>query len=299
MRGTMYTDATSHVPDNLLARILASRDHLSEGERPIADFLLAHQANVSNLPQADLARACSVSPATVSRFCRKMGEKDYRGFQMSFLRMQNTLHGGPLGIEMPTDDISIDDVPGAVREVLNRRVADLRLTLEGLDPTALEASARAIATARVVEFAAVGRSIPTAMDAAYKFERIGILAVTASYYEKLISEALALSSTDVLVVFSRSGWSGTLQQVASAAQSREATVVAVTGNLASPIAQKANHVLTVASGDVSSSELTGNTRIGELAIMEVLFTLVAATRPDAAARKADNERHIFSEVDLP
>ncbi|WP_251158079.1 MurR/RpiR family transcriptional regulator [Caniella muris] len=290
-------EAACDVGENLIARILSSRHTMSEGERRIADYLIAHQASVGAISQADLARQCQVSAPTVSRFCRKMGESDYRSFQMSFVRIQMTLHG--LRDEQQHGYASIDNVGATVASLLDRRVAALTLTLEGLDERELEAAARTLAKARIVEFAAAGRSIPTAEDAAYRFERIGISAPTSPYYEKLISCALTLGPDDALVVFSRSGWSGTLQQVAGAAHDRGASVVTVTGNRDNPLARLSDHVFCVTSVDVAENDFTGNTRIGEVAIMEALFALVAAAKGDARACQNEHRRYIFSKVDLP
>lgn len=292
-----YEESASNVPDNLIARILATKDSMSEGERRIADYLLAHQANVSSLSQSELARLCQVSAPTVSRFCRKMGENSYRSFQLSFLRVQQTLHR--LSAIEEDQPVSLDHVGETVEAILDNRIASLTLTLQGLDQDKLKAAAQIMAKARIVEFAAVGRSIPSAQYASYYYERIGISAPTSSYYEKLISCALTLDSRDVLVILSRSGWSGTLQQVAHAAHDKGATLVCITGNATSPLAQLSDFVFLVTSNNMDQDSLIGNTSMAELAIMETLYALTAAAKPDSQDCLAEFSRYIFSKVDIP
>ena len=54
--------------------------------------------------------------------------------------------------------------------------------------------------------------------------------------------AALLTQEDVLLVISRSGWSGVLQQVQNAARDHGAKVVLVTSNAKGPIAEKSDYV---------------------------------------------------------
>ena len=50
---------------------------MSAGEKRITDFLIKHQSSAVSLSQAELARKCDVSAPTVSRYVKRLGEKDY------------------------------------------------------------------------------------------------------------------------------------------------------------------------------------------------------------------------------
>ena len=54
-------------------------DVMSAGEKRITDFLIKHQSSAVSISQAELARKCDVSAPTVSRYVKRLGEKDYHG----------------------------------------------------------------------------------------------------------------------------------------------------------------------------------------------------------------------------
>ena len=46
-------------------------------EKKLADYILSAQDCISRMSISELAGACSVADATVSRFCRRLGYKGY------------------------------------------------------------------------------------------------------------------------------------------------------------------------------------------------------------------------------
>ena len=52
----------------------------SDLEKRIADFMIENKEEVANMNLNQLANATYVSTATISRFCRKLGEKNYNNF---------------------------------------------------------------------------------------------------------------------------------------------------------------------------------------------------------------------------
>lgn len=284
--------------ENLISRIYTTIDSMSESERRITDYLLHHQSAAIGMSQAELARVCGVSAPTVSRFCKRVGERDYHAFQLAFTRASSQMHDGTRRVDAGRD-ISTDDIRGSLENLLTAKVTDITSTVESLSPDDVRGAVNAIASARVVEVAATGRTLSTALDAAYKFERLGILCTTSMYYEKLLSTAIMLEPTDVLMVISRSGWSGVLQQVVHAAKDQGACVVLITGNRESPLSRAADYVFLATSIDDFLDQHSGNSRVSEMVIVEALYALVASRKPDSDAYLERHYRYVWSEVDLP
>ena len=62
---------------SVLDIICASLDSFFESERKIGTYIIQHTAEVVDMTVGELAQACGVSDASVSRFCKKI---DMKGF---------------------------------------------------------------------------------------------------------------------------------------------------------------------------------------------------------------------------
>lgn len=286
---------------SIINHIAEAINRLPTSERRVASFVLDHQSTVSGMAQADLARSCEVSTATVSRFCRRFDTKSYHDFQIQLADSMSQAHGGPslvdeVGIGGP---ISADDVHGSLRNLLANKIAGLETTLNDIDEDELLEVVRAIAQAGILEVAGTGRTIPIAEDVAYQYERLGIPCSTSQYYEKLLSTAICLKRGDVLLVICRSGWTGVLQQVMRAAKEHGALTALVTANADSPLARMADHVFVSTSLDGIADGPAGNSRMSDYFILEAIYLLLISVKSDALLYLSEHERYVVSNVETP
>ena len=56
----------------------------SDIEKGIANYIIDHKEEVANMRLVELAEATFTSTATISRFCKKLGEKNYNSFKINF-----------------------------------------------------------------------------------------------------------------------------------------------------------------------------------------------------------------------
>ena len=56
----------------------------SDLEKKIADYLIEHKEDVIHMNLKELAEATYTSTATISRFCKKVGEKNFNDFRVHF-----------------------------------------------------------------------------------------------------------------------------------------------------------------------------------------------------------------------
>ena len=61
-------------------------------EKKLADYILSARDCISRMSISQLASACGVADATVSRFCRRLGYKGYPDFKIS---LANSFIGRP------------------------------------------------------------------------------------------------------------------------------------------------------------------------------------------------------------
>ena len=64
--------------------IIKYQDNFTDLEKGIANYILDHKDYIVDLKITDLAEITYTSPSTISRFCKKLGEKNYNDFKIHF-----------------------------------------------------------------------------------------------------------------------------------------------------------------------------------------------------------------------
>lgn len=248
--------------------LITSTRTFSGTEQRVVDYILAHRAEAPTLTAAQLARKSGTSEASISRFCKHLGFENYRGFQFSLGR-DLSRHNGGLDLD---GEVSLDNVEGSLRNILATKTGELEATLRGLDAQTVRAVVGLIASAGVVQIAAVGNTNSVAMDATFKFSQLGLRCMTHEVSEIGTGFALTMQPDDLLLVISNSGRSQRLMRLVEAARSRGASVVAITSDEQSPLARMADHVLRTVNHEALLT--TGDfafSKISAMAIVEVIY----------------------------
>ena len=154
-----------------LGVICSSYDEFFEAEKKIADFMMEHKAEVVDMTVGELARASGTSDATVSRFCRRCGFKGFHSLKLALAR--EVLEEEQMDRNV-SNDIDRGDLRQSLQNILANKVAELTETVNMMDPANLEHILDRLEHARMVQLAAVGNTIPVALDGAFKFNRQGI-----------------------------------------------------------------------------------------------------------------------------
>lgn len=258
--------------------LMASSRELLDTEQRIVDYVLANREEAQGMTCAQLARASGTSEATVSRFCKRLGFDSYRSFQFSLAR-DLTRRRGEARV---TSEVSLENMGQSLTNILATKVSELTATIRGIDEDELRRVVDAIACARMVEVAAVGNTVPVALDAAFKFNQLGIRCDTSEISEKLSAMALTLGQGDALLMVSNSGKSRRLMRVARVARERGAKLLLITGSAGSPLARMADHKLLsvnheglLTTGDFAFS------KISTIALIEVVYHFLLASIPGA------------------
>lgn len=270
-----------------LARLSSSRE-LLETDRRIVEAIRAHGDDAAHMTLAQVARASKTSEATVSRFCKRLGFKGYRDYQLALAR---DLSGQPKSDV--TSEVSLNNMDQSLANILATKVSEITATIQEIDADELKRIVKALSQAGIVEIAAVGNTIPVAMDAAFKFNQLGIRAVTSEVSEKLSALALTLGAGDVLLLVSNSGKSRRLDRVARAAKEGGAQIILITGAADSPLARLSdlklvavNHEGMLTTGDFIFSKMS------TIALVEVIHHFLLASLPNACANMSRHEELI-------
>ncbi len=265
----------------ILQRIQQGLPSLSPAERRVAEHVLAHPRKAMSEPIAEIALASGVSQPTVIRFCRSLGCEGLSDFKLKLASgMSATL---PITHAQVRSDDGIVEVG---MKVLGNTASAI---LQERDKVNWDAFAQAVARlerAKRIDIHAIGHAAAVAIDAQYKFMRMGVPCAAYTDQRLQLLAANAMSEGDVLLVISSAGRVAHLLAVCDQARARGAQVLAVTASN-SPLAKKADLALTVDHAENLDTHVAMVSRILQLLVIDVLAVSLAASKPLADAAMID------------
>jgi DNA-binding MurR/RpiR family transcriptional regulator len=243
---------------------------MSTAEGKVADLVLRDPEAVATSTMMELKGRLNVSEATIVRAARSLGFAGYPQLRLSLAAAAGQRRG--VDIPVVTGDIARDDSTAEVIHKLSAAEQQaLRETAARLDPERLDAAANALAAAgRVLTFG-VGASALVAQDLHEKLARAGVASTSPSGTEPALTSAALLNPGDVAVLISDRGRTGDTLEVVAIAHERGATTIAITGAEASPLAERADHVLVAAGHDMELRPAALSSRMGQLLVIDCLF----------------------------
>ena len=245
---------------SVLGVICSAYDSFFEAEKKIADYMMEHKAQAVDMTVGELAKASGTSDATVSRFCRRCG---FKGFQNLKLALAREVLEEEQSNQEVTNDIDRGDLSQSLKNILANKVAELTETVKMMDPQSLEEILKKLEQARMVQLAAVGNTIPVALD------------------ETQAAYAFNLGPEDVVLIISNSGYSRRLKTLAEGARENGSTLVLITNNPDSSLAEVCDYRIITATREKLLTEEFWFSRVAATAVIEILYLLLRAGKKDA------------------
>lgn len=262
---------------SVINQICASMDTFFETEKKIGNFIIHHPKEIVDMTVGELAKECQVSEASVSRFCKKIDMKGFHHLKISIAKEM---------VSQSEDDelsnhISLDDLEQSLKNILANKVAELTQTVSMMNSENLQDILKRINNAQNVLFAAVGNTVPVAMDGAYKLNQIGISAVSTPVWETQLAYSYNLSPDDVVIAISNSGESTGVINILEAAKQKKATTISITNSEKSTIAKISDYHITTATREKLFLDEYRFSRVSATMVIEVLYLFLTSMRKEA------------------
>ncbi|AGT32298.1 RpiR family transcriptional regulator [Geobacillus genomosp. 3] len=255
----------------ILTKIEQQLGQFSPAEQKVAAYILRHAELVPAMTTKELARAASTSEASVVRFCKTVGIGSFPGLKMALVRELTMA-------DININDFSILDKPNAPYELFMKvtymNKAAIEATTTTLDKRELEKAAEVMMKAERVVFYGVGGSAAAAVDASYKFTKLGYMAATSPDFHTMLPLVAHLKKGDVFVAISTSGRTKDVLEIARFAKKQEATVIALTKlDPTSPLYKEAD--IKLALPDVEQDHRIGSmaSRMVQLNVIDALYLI--------------------------
>ena len=263
---------------SVLDIICASLDSFFESERKIGTYIIQHTAEVVDMTVGELAQACGVSDASVSRFCKKINMK---GFHHLKITLAKEISEKGIEEEEVSNHISVNDIEQSLKNILANKVTEITQTVSMMDAKQLSEILNKLNMARTVQFFAVGNTIPVAIDGAFKLNQIGIPAVSGTIWETQIGYTYNMTAEDVVIAISNSGESTAVLRALEAAKSAGATTLSITNSEKSSAGQLSDYHITTATREKLFLDGYCFSRVYATTVIEILYLFLTSMRKDA------------------
>ncbi|MGL5383123.1 MAG: MurR/RpiR family transcriptional regulator [Culicoidibacterales bacterium] len=262
--------------NDLLSKLLLFMEinmHVQTVDSQIARFFWQNADGIDKLGIETVAKACFTSPATVSRFCKKLNFNGFSDFKVAFIEaweenqqnevkmsrsVYNQLHMQPELIVDYSFDLAI---------------AGLQETKERLKITDLEQTVRVLGMAKAIHFIGVGYSHFVAKDAQHKFMRLGKYCTAYSNLDIQKSEFEVFCEGEVAIILSFSGATNAANNLARAAKEKGVRIIAITAEMTSELAQIADQVIPISGRENQFTDSSTSGRILLHAMIDGLYLL--------------------------
>ena len=269
--------------------IFAEYNNFYEAEKKIADYIVNNTQKVIDMTISELAESAGASDATVTRFCKKCNMKGFHHLKITLAR--EVVESKKDDVKT-SGDVSDNNIKESLSNILANKVEELKQTVSMIDEKELSEILNLIRKAGNVQFAAVGNTIPVALDGCYKFNQIGIPSVTNPIWETQIAYTFNLSKGDVVIIISNSGSSKRLIDVIEAAKAKEAYIVSITNSNNSPIAKLSDYHIKTATREKLFLDEYDFARISAMTVIEILYLFLTVGKPDVYKNLSKHEQSI-------
>ncbi|MDF2564475.1 MAG: Sialic acid utilization regulator, RpiR family [Massilibacillus sp.] len=271
----------------VINQIFATYNDLYDAEKKVADYVVENQETVIEMTVSELASESQTSEATIIRFCKKCGCK---GFHHMKIKMAKEMLDK--GNQTISSELNIHKMRQSLNNILANKIQELHQTISHINEVDFKEILDAIIRAKTVLFAAMGNTIPIAIDGSYKFNQIGIAAVSSTIWETQLAFSHTLQEGDVVIAISASGASKYLVELAKVASEKGAKVIAITNNSNSPLSKESHYHITTATRESLFIEKVSFTRLSALAVLEAIFLLLVTSKNDACTYISEHEQMV-------
>ena len=194
-----------------------------------------------------------------------------------------------------SNEINMDHMEQSIQNILSSKMEEVQATFHNFNAKELKEIIDLVLNAGIVEFGAMGNTIPIALDGTYKFNQLGIHTVSSTIWETQEALARTLREGDVLFAISASGASRRLMNMVEIAKENHAKTIAITNQSKSPLAETCDYLILTATREHVFYDQVSFTRMAAMAVIDTLFLFLFSTKRDSFQKISVHEQSIAEE----
>lgn len=255
---------------------------MNDAMRRIADYVISSKNDIIYQKASDFAQQSGVSTASVSRFVRLLGYKNFSEFR---LKMAMAKDGKVSGGSSEDDALAyngeaVGKSPCEIcKTIFSKSIRELEDTWNMMDFETLKQAADLIDKANRIVAIGVGRSKITTEALVSRLYRIGYYITDYCDSHEIVNITSIMKEGDLLIAVSNFGQSKSVVEGVRRAARHGASVLGITSVTDSPLAQSADHVL-LSAYDYASDKMgklyePSSENVAQLVLVDCLYMMVA------------------------
>lgn len=272
---------------NIYQLIAEKISSMSKSQQKLASYILNNPNTVPFHTVATLSKQAGVSEASVVRFAVFLGYSGYRELQN---QMRNSVQA-----QLTTKDRLkmssqvYDDSNQAIYDILKDDIANIKITMENLDPVAFSNAQNLLLNAKEIYISANRSAASLGLFLQYYLDIILSNVHLLGPVEHKPEQLNRLNAEDVVVGISFARYSTSTVNMMAFAKERGATTIVITDNLLSPLVPHGDVVLT------ASSQLPTffDSFVAPLSLINTLIAFVGKKRMDESEDRLEKLEEIW------
>lgn len=256
-------------------------------EQKIAAVILHQPMQVTEWTITNLAAQAQVSQASISRFCHNLKLAGFHALKIELAKI--------VGVNSNLEKNEPTSVTNFLTQVSQGKSAEIQQTLANFANEQINQVLERLLNCRILQVAGQGNTFPVAADAVYRFNQLGIMAITSAISETALAQTLNLTDQDVLLVISNSGESKQILKQEKIAKQRGLTIIAITNRNDSPISLAADFRLKTAARPPLLQSTYYYSRLAAMTVIEALFLLMIA-KQTARSKKIKQHEELIADT---
>lgn len=241
----------------LLTEKIQTIEHLSSGQRAIADFLLEEKEAISEMTIKEIAHRTYTSPATLIRFAKTLGYEGFEQLKNEFLEEQKYIHQHFVKIDANypfQQNEGYISIAGKISSLVKETVDD---TLALIAHNDLQKAVSIIEKADRIHLSAISFPLLYGKDFQLKMRRIGkIVEITELTGEQLFTEPI-IGSKDCAIIVSYSGETTVPRSMADLYKKHNLPIISITSMGSNYVREHSDVCLTITTREKLYSKIAG------------------------------------------
>lgn len=262
----------------ILNLISEQYSNMTRSSKKLSNYILNNKSSVQYMSITSLAKACNVSEATITRFCKNLNLEGYNELKLALAKADNTsVMGDP-----SNDGQSVNDSDDSINICKKLYKIDQNALSESLDlvnPDSIAQAVSAMSKANRIYCFGQGGSNIMAMEAWARFSTISSHFIHISDSHMQAMAAALCEPSDVILFFSYSGSTRDMLDVLRPAKKNGATIILITHFSNSLAASLSDTVLLCGSNESPLQSGSIAAKIGQMFIIDYLFYFFGLQNP--------------------
>ena len=272
---------------DILSEMSSVYYELTISEKRIAEYILDHTDEVQMMSISELAEACHVGEATITRFCKRCHSRGYTALKIELVKLSHPSYEPFLDSqesETMTDSTVHQNVGGML---YGEYSAAMKQTAELLKKEQVIRAVEVLSQAEIVYCMGQGGSMLMAEEAAHLFSSVSSKFFSVYDSHLQISAAATMTAKDVLFFISYSGATTEMEDILSQAKQNGATIIMLTRFCKSPGAEKSDIVLQCGANESPLQQGSVAAKIAQFYVLDILYHEYCSKNPEVSARNKE------------